>query len=156
MLGSKSHYFHRSPGELFVIRKNLVEYLSLKGYTLEEARIYIKAFDYFCNSPSKFDGATIVKDLTDLPGLDLDAMLHDYHYLNYQAATNFITKWKSDWIYAKGQERKGKGQYSSFSRFVGLTLVGIGFVPYALIKRGKITRENKDRIQIDYNILIKS
>lgn len=155
MLGSKSKYFHCSPGELSEKRKSLLDYLILKGYEISEASVYIKAFDYFCKFPSEFDGATIVKDLVDLPGLDLDAMLHDYHYLNYRAATNFITKWKADWMYAKGQERKGKGQYSSFSRFVGLTLIGLGFIPYAYYKRGKITKENKEKIINDYKILIR-
>jgi hypothetical protein len=155
MLGSKSTYFHQSKEVLFESRKNVFLFLDLKGYVPNEIFVYIKAFDYFCKNPTLFDGATIVKDLQDIPHLDLDAMLHDYHYLNYGVGSNFITKWQSDWIYAKGNERKGKGQYSAFSRFIGLTLIGIGFVPYVYFKRGKITPEQKTEFKKEYQILIK-
>jgi len=155
MLGSKSTYFHQSKEHIFESRKNVFLFLDLKGYVPNEIFVYIKAFDYFCKNPTQFDGATIVKDLQDIPHLDLDAMLHDYHYLNYGVGANFVTKWKSDWIYAKGNERKGKGQYSAFSRFIVLTIAGIGFVPYAFFKRGKISKQQKQDFQKEYKLLIK-
>jgi hypothetical protein len=127
----------------------------MKGYDLNEASLYLKSFDFFCQNPTEFDGATIVKDLVDLNGLDLDAMLHDFQYIHYKAATNFVTKWKSDWMYAKGIERKGKGQYSAFSRFIGLTIGGILFVPYAIYKRGWMDNYSKLNINNDYMLLIK-
>ncbi|KIQ22642.1 hypothetical protein RT99_05910 [Flavobacterium sp. MEB061] len=126
----------------------------IKGYNKLEISIYLKAFDYFCQNPTDFDGATVVKDLQDLPKLDLDAMLHDYQYSVQNVAATFYTKWYSDWLYAKGQERKGKGQYSSFSRFIGLTLIGIGFVPYANYKRGSITLKQKKEFLEDYKTLM--
>jgi len=156
MLGSKSKYFSQDRKVLFECRDKVFRLLDLKGYGINEIVIYLKSFDYFCENPNAFDGATIVKDLQDLPNLDLDAMLHDYHYLNYNAGANFITKFKADWMYAKGNERKGKGQYSAFSRFVGLTIIGLGFVPYTRLKRGKITPFHRKEIAKDYKILIKS
>ena len=153
MLGSKSPFFLQSPEVLSKAKGDLYTLLRLKGYYLDQVAIYTKAYDYFCQNPDGFDGATIVKDLCDIPGLDLDAMLHDYHYINYNVAASFTTKWKADWLYAKGNERKGKGQYSAFSRFVGLTIVGIGFVPYARWKRGK--NINKADFLKEYEILIK-
>lgn len=155
MLGSKSTYFQQSKAVLFKSRDKIFRLLDLKGYDYNEIVIYLTAFDYFCKNTTDFDGATIVKDLQDLPRLDLDAMLHDYHYINYNAGSNFITKWKADWLYAKGNERKGKGQYSAFSRFVGLTLIGIGFVPYAYLKRGKITLNQRSKFLKEYKLLIK-
>jgi len=89
MLGSKSTYFHQSKEQLFESRKNVFLFLDLKGYVPNEIFVYIKAFDYFCKNPTQFDGATIVKDLQDIPHLDLDAMLHDYHYLNYGVGAIF-------------------------------------------------------------------
>jgi len=155
MLGSKSTYFHQSKEQLFEQKKKVFLFLDLKGYVPDEISIYIKAFNYFSKNTDLFDGATIVKDLQDIPDLDLDAMLHDYHYLNFGVGSNFITKWQSDWMYAKGNGRKGKGQYSAFSRFIGLTLIGIVFVPYVYFKRGKITPEQKTEFQKEYKILIK-
>lgn len=155
MLGSKSNYFNRSKERLFECRENVFKLLSLKGYSLDEILIYLKAFDFFCLNPTEFDGATIVKDLCDLPGLDLGAMLHDYQYLVYNVASNPVLKWKCDWLYAKSQERKGKGLYSAYSRFIGLTIIGIGFVPYARISRGKITERQKELFYKEYQVLIK-
>lgn len=152
MLGSKSHFFHQSVEVLSSKRRQVVQLLKLKGYHDTEIAIYIKAYNYFCQNPAQFDGATIVKDLVDIPGLDLDAVLHDYQYIHHNVAANFVTKWKADWLYAKGQERKGKGQYSAFSRFIGLTIIGIVFVPYARIKRGK--KINKTAFLEEYNTLI--
>ncbi len=154
MLGSKSHYFHQSKELLFESRDKVFRLLDLKGYSFNEILIYLEAFDYFCENKTQFDGATIVKDLQDLPRLDLDAMLHDYHYIAYNVGSNFVTKWQADWLYAKGNERKGKGQYSAFSRFVGLTIIGIGFVPYARLKRGKISRRQRLLFQEEYLLLM--
>ena len=155
MLGSKSTYFSQSKSVLFELRDKVFRLLDLKGYSLNEILVYLKAYDYFCENILAFDGATVVKDLIDIPDLDLDAMLHDYHYINYNVASTIETKWKADWIYAKGNERKGKGQYSAFSRFIGLTITGIFFIPYAKIRRGNITSEHKKDFLNDYKLLIK-
>jgi hypothetical protein len=154
MLGSKSKFFSQSKDKLDFQRVNIVNLLSIKGYNIESVNVYLKAYDYFVENPSLYDGATIVKDLCDIPRLDLDAMLHDYHYIEYLAGTNFYVKWHADWLYAKGNERKGKGQYSSFSRFVGLTIIGIGFVPYANWKRGSVSSKQKQQFFEDYSILM--
>jgi hypothetical protein len=128
--------------------------LYVKGYSEKQVAIYIKAFDYFWKHPDEYDGATLVKDLMDIPGIDLDAMLHDYHYCNYNAGVNLSMKWKADWLIAIGGERKGKGSYSSFSKFVGLTLTTIIFTPYSRFKRGKATEAQKLQFLQDYDTLI--
>ena len=156
MLGNTAKIFNQlSHKQLIDLRGRMVMLLTAKAYFVEQIAIYEKAYDYFCENPKSFDGATIVKDLIDIPGLDLDAMLHDYMYLTYGIAANFYTKWKADWLYAKGQERKGKGQYSAFSRFVGLTIIGIAFVPYTNYKKGNVTENNKKIFLEDYKILTK-
>lgn len=155
MLGSNNIYFKQSPEILLSKRTQVQTYLEIKGYSNSEIAIYLKAYDYFSKEINEYDGATIVKDLVDLPHLDLDAMLHDYHYVVYRSATNFSTKWKADWIYAKGMERKGKSQYSAFSRLAILTIIGIVFVPYAYFKRGKMNCVDEDGIDEDYEKLIR-
>ena len=85
----------------------------------------------FVEHPTEFDGATIVKDLVDIGELDLDAMVHDYDYIN-GANRNFIKKWKADIKYIKNMERNGKG--IRIFRLLLLTIIGIIFVPYCFIK----------------------
>jgi len=123
--------------------------LNAKDYNSNEIKVYKKAFLFFAVNPNEFDGASFSKDLCDIKGIDLDAMLHDYHYSNCNANSSFATKWKADWIFAKGMERKGKSQYSAFSRFAGLTIVGLFIVPF------KSKKVNREEIEKDYEILIK-
>ena len=128
MFWSKNDFFKRDSVSLKADRIKVSIILTLKGYTSEEVVPYLRAYDYFVINPNEFDGATIVKDLDDIPGLDLDAMLHDYEYLVDNVARGFITKWKSDMRYLEGMARKGKGYRTG--RFVLLTISGIVFVPY--------------------------
>jgi hypothetical protein len=155
MLGSNCTFFTQPERALFLKRRDVRRLLQAKGYNHHEIEVYLIAYDYFTINKTLFDGATIVKDLCDIIGLDLDAMLHDYHYIVCNAGSNFVTKFQADWMYAKGNERKGKGQYSAFSRFIGLTIAGIGFVPYAYFKRGKISVTQKEQLANDYKVLIK-
>ena len=127
MLGSKNNTFYKTRTELDSIYYNMDVLLRLKGRSEDERWKYKKAFTYFRTFPHKFDGATIVKDLNDLPNLDLDAMLHDYEYL-CGANKSFKRKWKADLDYIRNMEKNGKG--IRVFRLILLTLTGIVFVPY--------------------------
>lgn len=153
MLGSRNNFFRKSNRKLRAERVKVFKTLQLKGYKLSKINIYLHAFDYFCVHKDKFDGATIVKDLIDIPGLDLDAMLHDYLYVSYNAAANFKTKFWADWIYFKGMERKGKDNVAAFVRFFLLTITGVVYVPYTYLKKGKVTKWNSIQLKIYYNNL---
>jgi len=131
MLGSKNCTFYKSPAMLKVLRGKVVQLLELKGRSYTDIQDYLTAFDYFTKKPKAFDGATIVKDLNDLPNLDLDAMLHDYEYIQ-GANRNFIKKWKADKRYIRNMEKQGKG--IRVARFIVLTFIGIVYVPYNFIK----------------------
>lgn len=130
MLGSKNNTFYKTRTELDNLYTNMVLLLFLKGRNEEDIKDYQSAFKYFQRFPFKFDGATIVKDLNDLPNLDLDAMLHDYEYLK-GANKNFVKKWYCDIRYIKNMEKNGKG--IRVVRFILLTLIGLIFVPYCKI-----------------------
>ena len=132
MFGSKNNTFYKSVKELDSIYLNMNAILTLKGHDQESIWGYKKAFQYFRTFPGKFDGATIVKDLNDLPNLDLDAMLHDYEYIT-GANTSFVRKWKADFRYIKNMERNGKGL--RIIRFILLQIVGLFFVPYCFFKK---------------------
>ena len=136
MFWSRDDTFKKSKTELDILRKNVKAYLNIKERKMSDISDYLNAFDYFRRNPHRFDGATIVKDLVDIGELDLDAMVHDYDYIN-GANRNFIQKWKADIKYIKNMERNGKG-IRVFRLFL-LTIVGIIFVPYCFMKY-KITK----------------
>ena len=131
MLGSSNNTFYKNIKELKTIRKKIRVLLYIKERKMSDISDYLNAFDYFIGHPDKFDGATIVKDLEDIKGLDLDAMVHDYEYIN-GANRNFIKKWKADIKYIKNMERNGKG--IRIFRLLLLTIIGIVFVPYCYFK----------------------
>lgn len=152
MLGSKNSFFKQTKEVLDLKRSEVENVLKYKGYLPVEISIYLSAYDYFCKNTSEFDGATIVNDLCDIKDLDLDAMLHDYHYVYYKVATSFRNKWRADQIYMINQMRKGKGQYSSISRFIGLTLISIFFVPYTKMRKSMTPLEEEHFI-LEYLVL---
>ena len=131
MFWSRDYTFKKSKQELDILRKNVKAYLNIKERKMSDISDYLNAFDYFTIHSDKFDGATIVKDLVDIGELDLDAMVHDYDYIN-GANRNFIKKWKADIKYIKNMERNGKG--IRVFRLLLLTIIGIIFVPYCFIK----------------------
>ena len=130
MFWSKNNTFFKSNEYLYGLYSNMNLLLFLKGRNEKDIKDYQSAFKYFQRFPFKFDGATIVKDLNDLPNLDLDAMLHDYEYL-IGANKSFVKKFKADIRYIKNMEKNGKG--IRVVRFILLTLIGIIFVPYCKI-----------------------
>lgn len=154
MLGSENHFFTQDKATLNLKRDYVWKLLTMKGYCNDAVAIYLRAYDYFSINPAEFDGATLVKDLCDIPDLDLDAMYHDYCYIIYNVASSVSMKFRADKLYAIGNEYKGKGKYPSWSRFIGLTLSGLGFIPFARLKRGKMTKEQKESFMCDYRTLI--
>lgn len=153
MLGSKSTYFLQDPDTLKNCRIDFVLYMKSQRYDMPKREVYLKAFDYFCQNPSKYDGATFVKDLCHIPGLDINAMLHDYHCVVYNIAADYYTKWKGDWLYAKEMERTGRGQLSWVNFFL-LKLIGTLHLMYANYKRGYITGQQMINFEKDYRILM--
>jgi hypothetical protein len=64
----------------------------------------------------------------DVPGIDLDALLHDYHYGVCNAGVN-QNEWQADWLLAKGGERKGKGSTVLTASLLGF-IATLVFTPY--------------------------
>ena len=153
MLGSRSNYFYQSKDVLNHNQKVMVRYLVDMNYTMMQVGIYEKAFEYFCENPNKFDGATIVKDLCHIPGLDLNAMLHDYHYIVYKCGCDLYMKRKADWLYAKEMERTGKGQLA-WVNWSLLKLSGFFFYCYSFWRKGSPTEEMQRKFLSEYQCLI--
>lgn len=142
MLGSKNNTFYKTRTELDNLYTNMVLLLFLKGRNEEDINQYRKAFTYFRTFPHKFDGATIVKDLCDLPKLDIDAMVHDYECL-IGANRNFIKWFKSAWRYFENMRKNGKG--NQIFRFVLVCFAGLIFVPYCALITPKYYPIKKQR-----------
>lgn len=123
MIFDRPKYFLMSKSFLEMKRRDIYELLILKRIHVNR---FLEAFDYFMIHKFEFDGATIVKDLCDIPGLDLSAMIHDFEYIvNLKKRKGFDWlryKFKVDFNYAKDMERLGKGILIPYSRFVALIL----------------------------------
>lgn len=137
MLGSKSNFFKSDNYILEMYRDAMIKLLHIKNRTPKEIESYKNAYDFFCKFDSSFDGATIVKDLHDIPNLDLDAMLHDYESLT-GANRDYKLWYISAWNYYENMRKNGKG--NQFLRFAGLCLAGVFFVPYCKLLKPKYNK----------------
>lgn len=104
--------------------------------------LLFKAIADYESGKFSYDGATFVKDLCDLPKLDLDAMAHDYECL-IGANRNFIKWFKSAWRYFENMRKNGKG--NQIFRFVLVCLAGLIFVPYCALFTPKYYPIKKQR-----------
>ena len=123
MIFGKPKIFYLPKENLEIIREDVWTYLSLKDIM---PHYYMKAFEYFVNNPKKYDGATIVKDIKNLHGLDLTALRQDYDYIvslpKYKGVKWLKAKFIIDRKYAKNIEEMNSVLYPAYSRFVGLLL----------------------------------
>ncbi len=135
MYGSRNDFFKQSKDKLTKQRRLLVNVLSALDRSESDKAEYLFAFNYFCNNPEDYDGATIVKDLVDVRRgecyLDADAMLHDYEYIIGEADT-IKSRWICDKKYIKNMELNGKG--IRIPRLIILTVYGVITISYKKIK----------------------
>ena len=135
MFWSKSNVFkNQTERSLDVLNFDIDTLLKIKGIYID----YEKAFDYFSKNPNQFDGATIVKDLVDLPELSISAMVHDYEYLinlpKYKGLSWLKYKVCIDWEYGQNLELLGKGYFIPYTRSVLLILITPIYLIIKLIK----------------------
>jgi hypothetical protein len=71
-------------------------------------------------------------------------MIHDYLYIKYKVSVNFKYKWYADLIYAKEMELMGASAYSTWSRFIGLTIFGgLFFTPIMYFSGNRMSRDKR-------------
>lgn len=153
MFGSKSDFFKQDTETLFKKRRGLENILrDIWERNDEVVKFYLEAYDYFVLNPDDFDGATIIKDVKVIKGLDIWAMIHDYLYIKYNVAVSWKYKYLADLIYAKEMEIMGQSAFVSWGRFGLLIIFGhLIFTPIELIK-GKRMNEKQRNIVMDlYN-----
>ena len=153
MFGSKNDFFNQETA-ILISKRNRLEFLLKEVWNRsdEVVAFYLKAYDYFGENPSDYDGATIVKDLNIMPGLDVHAMIHDYMYLAYNVASDVKYKYKADLIYAYEMEKMGGSAYSTWSRFAGLTTFGFFFYLFKKLTGKKMTDRNKQNFDKIFKI----
>lgn len=120
MLFSRNSFF-RQNSEILKEKRNLLIAI-LEDATIENVSLFLDAYDYFCDFPEDFDGATIVKDLDTIRDLDASAMVHDYEYLVNKAWKNPIIKTIVDINYAQNMEKLGNSSITAYTRCVLLIL----------------------------------
>jgi len=99
---SSSLYFYNTKEKL---QDNLNLVISLlKNYQFSNLDIIriTESYNYFIEYPEEFDGATIVKDITQIRDLDVPAMAHDFTYIN---ETGIKKRLKADWQYGKDMRK---------------------------------------------------
>tara|TARA_R110002050_G_C8826909_1_gene504857 strand:+ start:363 stop:791 length:429 start_codon:yes stop_codon:yes gene_type:complete len=135
MYGSRNDFFKQSKDKLTKQRRLLVNVLSALDRSEGDKSEYLFAYNYFCNNPEDYDGATVVKDLVDVRKgeyyLDADAMLHDYEYVIGEADT-IKDRWICDKKYIKNMELNGKG--IRVPRLIILTVYGFFTISYKKTK----------------------
>lgn len=116
---SKSYFFYQSREVLAEKRHHLISVF--EDFKLQQNEIdeYLEAYNFFCANPSEFDGATIVKDLYTIKGLDAPAMLHDFNYIFKK---NLKEKLIFDWNYGKNQEKLTVGSVTAYTRSIALII----------------------------------
>lgn len=144
---SSNNFFRQDPFRLKEKRKNVDEYLVLKGYELSERAEYLKAYDHMTYFPEDFDGATMTEDLPDIDNLELAALLHDYLYIRFKASGSFKYSWIADKLMRLEMRRMGKSSWNTGVRFVLLLLKAPFFVPYTFLFKGRRMRpDDKEQI----------
>ena len=122
--------------------------LQIWGYEPIERFHYQDAFDYFVKHPEAYDGASMTEDLYDIPGLDIDAMLHDYLYVGLNCSASLKYMWLSDKLIRSEMRRRGKSSWNTGYRFVALVIKTPLFLPYCyIIKKRRMNRKQEEKFQ---------
>lgn len=169
MLGSKNNFFKQEKHVLNKKKEDLVSVLTfISGYSETKTKLFLDAYDYFCENPSKYDGSTFSKDLIDIEGdkgfdgLDLEACLHDYMDVKLNVSSDWGVLSKSDFIFTEGIKERNKSS-KTFKYFVitnfydwykskGLILAKPFRFLRSRIKNGKMTQKQKEKFNEYYNI----
>lgn len=154
---SENDYFTQTHDVLLFNWDIFTDYLKIKGYSTDEIEVYKKAYLYFMDNPLDFDGATMTEDLYDVFRLDLDAMLHDFYYVEYNVSASYIYTRMVDDLFFIETRRKNKSSWNAVARRVLLRLKSwVGFHLYVkhVLKR-VMTQEHKELLLKDIETLTK-
>ena len=159
---SKSNFFLQ-PGKsveerrkfLSEKRKDVDTLLTIWGYELSQRHIYLVAYDYFTLFPTEYNGASMTEELCDIPGLDLDAMLHDYIYVALKASVSWKYQVLADKLFRSEMRRRSKSSWNGGYRYVMLLLKTPFWIGICWLKGRRFTAFHKkgmDRILATFEL----
>lgn len=124
MRKSKSDFFKQDRETLADKRAHLVKVLKDFEIKFEITKEILTAYKFFCDNPTEFDGATIVKDLPTIKRLDAPAMWHDWKYLhiNFWTLQGLKEKIVNDWKYGQLMEFLGISGVTAYKRSILLII----------------------------------
>lgn len=93
-------------------RNDVIVYLKLKEFNQIQINWFLRAYDFFCDNPTDYDGSTMTQDLDSIKGLELWSMLHDYFYIGlnvwasrkHQRKADRVLKWTMQSAWVSGAE----------------------------------------------------
>lgn len=148
---SKNTFFLQDRQVLKEKRNDVIVFLQLKDFDQLKINWFLKAYDFFCDNPTGYDGSTMTQDLDSIKGLELWSMLHDYFYVDlnvlasrhYQRKADRILRWNMEAAWASGAEI----QWRMF-RLFWLR----GFYPWynRVFKGRRMTAHNKIQMESAY------
>jgi hypothetical protein len=131
---SKSNFFFQNT-EILAKKAFLLKLILLDcNFTENEIIKFERAYNYFTENPKEFDGATIVRDLDTIKGLDAPAMVHDYRYI---LANGIKDRIRADFEYLKNMIKLGVHPVSAYLRaylLMFLNIIGI-YTIYKLVTK---------------------
>lgn len=138
----KCDFFSQDAETLESRKTHLASVLFDFGFSMQEVSEIMLAYDYFIDNPTQFDGASIVKDLDTINGLDAAAMVHDYDYIlgYFWSIRGLVRKIKNDWKYAQFQERTGKGSITPYTRAILLIISTPLYYLFFQVKKLKFSK----------------
>jgi hypothetical protein len=120
---SKSDYFHQKKYNLILNWASLIDNLLIDfNFSRLDKIRFRNAYNYFIENPNRFDGATIVKDITQIKGLDIPAMIHDYSYIH---APNLKHRLIADWEYSQDMRKFEIAWTTAYSRMAILMIINL-------------------------------
>lgn len=123
---SSSNYFFQDKDRLAHKREVMVYMLKSRFYRDYWISYFLDAYDFFCDNPSAYNGATMSQDLHDIApdgainGLELAAMLHDWLYVVYNVSTNRKYMKKADKVMKWVMEDFSKSGFEIWRRMFAL------------------------------------
>jgi hypothetical protein len=150
LLGSTSDYFRAKP-ELKEDREFMIDILSFWSYNDLQISYFTTAFDYFCNYPEQYDGATASQDLEDIPGLEFAAMLHDFNYVVFNAKMSIEAMRIADMVMKSNMRKMQKSGVEITWRMFRLDIIRR---PYALLNQIKSNFKKRADIISTYEFYI--
>lgn len=128
-----SNYFDQSK-EILVKKwnDNIRVVINDFEFSWERKAFFKTAYEFFTDNPLEFDGATVVKDITQVKGLDIPSLGHDYEYYLIAKLQGFwkrlFARLKADWRYSQDMRQFEIAWTTAYARMALLIVMNVLFI----------------------------